>query len=426
MSAKPEPPVRQRRFLGVPLADALWLFYLVFLGLQPLFDPDTTWRTWALVGLLVAVFLPVYGFTHRVIEARPWFWQRGVPGAMVGIAIMAALTLAGATFNTGASVFAIYAGAAAGRLRPRQHALRTLVAIGAVLVVAFLLSPAPWIYRLASFAPAAFFVPVTGLTNLAERERRAAHAKLRMAQEEVEQLATIAERERIARDLHDLLGHTLSTITLKAELASSLATRDPERAAQEMRDVERLSRETLAEVRAAVRGYRGSGLAGELANAKLALEAAGVELDYFLRNLPLQPAAEGVFALALREAVTNVVRHSQARSCRVTLDADGAFVLLTVEDDGAGAADAVQPGSGLSAMQERVRALGGFATLEPSRAANQSGMRLDVGVPVGVALRAEGEEPARGGALARTGDASRSGADAPAEEGAAATRLRPT
>src|SRR5690606_36582020 len=133
-----------------------------------------------------------------------------------------------------------------------------------------------------------------------------------------------------------------------------------------------------------------------------------------------------VFALALREAVTNVVRHSQARSYRVTLDADGAFVLLTVEDDGAGAVDAVQPGSGLPAMQERVRALGGFATLEPSRAANQSGMCLDVGVPVGVALRADGEEPARGGALARTGDASRSGADAPAEEGAAATRLRPT
>ena len=426
MSTDATHPVRQRRFLGVPLMDAAWLFYLVFLFLQPLFDPTSTWLSWALVGAMIAVFVPVYGFTHRVIDARPWLWRHGVPGAVLGIAAMVALTAVGATFNTGASTFAIYAAAAAGKLRPRRYALRVMAGIGVALVVAFFLSPVEWLYRLASFAPAAFFAPVIGLSTLVERERHEANAKLKMAQEEVEQLATIAERERIARDLHDLLGHTLSTITLKAELASNLVTRDPARATREMQDVERLSRETLAEVRAAVRGYRGSGLAGELANAKLALQAAGVELDYFLRNLPLQPAAEGVFALALREAVTNVVRHSQARSCRVTLDADGAFVLLTVEDDGAGAADAVQPGSGLSAMQERVRALGGFATLEPSRAANQSGMRLDVGVPVGVALRAEGEEPARGGALARTGDASRSGADAPAEEGAAATRLRPT
>ena len=142
-----------------------------------------------------------------------------------------------------------------------------------------------------------------------------------MADEEIEHLAKVAERERIARDLHDLLGHTLSLITLKAELARKLVDRDPQRAKQEMLDVEQTSRAALADVREAISGYRGEGLAAELIRARKTLETAGISVDSDIAELPLTPAQETVLALALREAMTNVVRHAQARRCSVQLAA---------------------------------------------------------------------------------------------------------
>ncbi len=145
--------------------------------------------------------------------------------------------------------------------------------------------------------------------------------KLRVANDEIEHLAKVAERERIARDLHDLLGHTLSLITLKAELARKLVDRDPQRAKQEMQDVEQTSRAALADVREAISGYRGQGLATELMRARQTLETAGIAVDCAASEVPLSPAQESVLALALREAVTNVVRHAQAQRCSVRLAA---------------------------------------------------------------------------------------------------------
>src|SRR5690606_2315226 len=180
------------------------------------------------------------------------------------------------------------------------------------------------------------------------------------------------------------LGHTLSTITLKSELAARLAQRDPARAEQEMRDVERISRDALAQVRVAVRGYRSKGLQSEIVNAKLALEAAGVAFDYYVAQLRLTTTAESVLSLALREGITNVVRHAGARTCQVRLEHDGPWIRLRIEDDGNGAerttsprtprdqgeggawdptAEAAVAGSGIDAMRERVRALGGHVAL---------------------------------------------------------------
>lgn len=384
---------RRRLILGVPAPEVPWLLYLGFLVLQPLLDPTSRWGAWLYLMLLVAAFIPVYGWTHRVIGARPWLWRQGVPGATLGIAGMVALTIVGSVVNSGAATFSIYALAAAGKLTPRRYALTVMGVALAGVCAAFLVSSVPVRFRLLSFVPAVVIGPIIGLSVLFDRERRATNAKLRMAQQEVEQLAAIAERERIARDLHDLLGHTLSTITLKSELAASLVSRDPQRAETEIRDVERLSRDTLAEVRSVVRGYRVTGFSGELANAKLALEAANISFDYFVGSLQLQPAAEGVLALALREAVTNVVRHAGATTCRATLDADQAFVTLTVEDNGRGAVAAQEPagsepgGFGLGAMRERARALGGFVTVQPSAGANRAGTRVSVSLPVVAALQ---------------------------------------
>lgn len=394
---------RRRQILGVPAADLPWLVYLALLVWHPIFDPASTWRHWVVAGALCVVFVPIYGWTHRVIGTRSWLWRNGVPGAVLGIAGMLALLLVGATINTGVATFAIFAMAAAGKLSPRRTAFAVMGAAMASLAIAFFISPVPPVFKWPSFLSGAMLGPLIGLGTLFARERRATDAKLRMAQQEVEQLAAIAERERIARDLHDLLGHTLSTITLKAELAANLVDADPTRATGEMRDVEQLSRRTLAEVRSVVRGYRATGLAGEVVSTKLVLEAAGIEFDYFVAKLQLQPAAESVLALALREAVTNVVRHAAASSCTATIEADGAFVTLTVEDDGLGIVAAVgegaapqteTPGFGISAMRERARALGGFVSVEPSSAANRNGTRLTVGLPVGAALMPGEPEPA--------------------------------
>jgi two-component system sensor histidine kinase DesK len=188
-------------------------------------------------------------------------------------------------------------------------------------------------------------------------------------------MARVAERERISRDLHDLLGHTLSVIVLKAELASKLFSRDPERAQNEIHDVETISRDALVQVRAAVRGYRLVGIEGELRNARTALEAAGIRLEAAVEPPGLTPVQETVFALALREAVTNVVRHARAKVCRLTLRQSDRFCELEVADDGQGGA--VVEGSGLLGMRERVEAIGGAVECDGSK-----GTSLRVRVPV--------------------------------------------
>src|SRR5208337_3051105 len=154
-------------------------------------------------------------------------------------------------------------------------------------------------------------ITLVGLGNHHWAVTHCASKKLRQAQGEVEHLAKVAERERIARDLHDVLGHTLSLITLKSELAGKLIDRDPERAGKEIREVEQISRQALTDVRDAIRGYRSQGLVAELAQAKSTLETAGLTVQCDAATTVKLPAVqESVLSLAVREAVTNVVRHA--------------------------------------------------------------------------------------------------------------------
>lgn len=249
---------------------AIYLMYLVFLLSQPAFDPTSTWVTWASAIALMVLFAPLYLWSAGHIDRGPYIRSAdGRPGALLGVICMLLLGLTVSSFNSGATAFFIYAAAVVGHLQPRRRALLWLTGTFALIPIAAAISSVPFPYVFIAFAPAAFFVPVVGLTTIVEAERRCANLRLSMAQDEIGRLATIAERERIARDLHDLLGHTLSSITLKAELASKLAPVDSARAAVEMHDVERISREALAQVRSAVRGYRSRGLEGEVANAKV-------------------------------------------------------------------------------------------------------------------------------------------------------------
>jgi two-component system sensor histidine kinase DesK len=214
----------------------------------------------------------------------------------------------------------------------------------------------------------------TGNTFFAERNRMT--RKLSKANEEIENLAKVAERERIARDLHDVLGHTLSVITLKSELAGKLMDRDPERAGREIREVENISRQALSEVRDAIRGYRSQGLVAELAQAKATLETAGVTVQCdAATTLQLPAMQESVLSLAVREGVTNVVRHANARNCRVRIEQQNGTCRLEIADDGQGFI--TMEGNGLRGMRERVEMLGG--TLDRR---NKSGTTLTITLPL--------------------------------------------
>ncbi|MER6127443.1 sensor histidine kinase [Streptomyces sp. NPDC001795] len=208
--------------------------------------------------------------------------------------------------------------------------------------------------------------------------------ELRKARATVAQLAANEERLRLARDLHDLLGHSLSLITLKSELAGRMLPDHPDKAAQQVADIEQVSRQALVDVREAVTGYRRRRLAAELAGAQVALTAAGVAAD-----VPAEPDLCGVpeerestLAWALREAVTNVVRHSGAERCTVEVirrqTLDGAVLELSVEDNGSVGAGK-GPGNGLTGLTERLEKVGG--TLEAGRVGR--GFRLVARVPVG-------------------------------------------
>ncbi len=345
----------------------LYLVYLGFMFFQPFFDPSFGLTDWVLTFALIAVFLPVY-LTN---------FARGGRDARVGVAVVALLGFVGMFINTGSSCFFIYAACGAPHVvgRPRQ-AVALMAAIFGLVTLAFFLSPLALPERYWAFFPAALFAPLLGTANIFEAEKGRANAKLRRAQGEVERLAKVAERERIARDLHDLLGHTLSIITLKSELASKLARTDPARAGTEMAEVAQVSRGALKEVREAVRGYRLRDLGGELRAAKEMLAAAGVHLESFAQPLTLTPAQEGTLALALREAVTNVVRHAHATRCTVRLTQKGGEARLVVEDDGTGrrAAD----GTGVTGMRERAQGLGGGLSLT----GGSSGTRLLLTLPV--------------------------------------------
>ena len=349
----------------------LYLVFLGFMFFQPFFDSEFGRFDWLLTLVLIAVFLPVYLDNFACGDRR----------AFVGIWLIALLGLVGMFVNTGSSSFFIYAGAGAPHVvaKPRQ-AVMLIAGVLGLMAVSFLFSPVPLPERLWAFLPALIFVPINGAVNIFQAEKNRANAKLRVAHNEIERLAKVAERERIARDLHDLLGHTLSSITLKSELASRLARTDPRRAEHEMGEVAGVSRQALKEVREAVSGYRARTLTSELTHAEGMLAAAGVRLEYFTEPLALPPVQEGTLALALREAVTNVVRHAQASVCTVRvlhiIDSGKSEVRLEVDDDGLGKGG--PDGAGLTGMGERAELLGGRLEIT----GNSSGTRLCLTLPL--------------------------------------------
>jgi two-component system sensor histidine kinase DesK len=369
----------------------VWLVYMV----QPL---DEAWHrpeTWErLLGLAAVVgFCVVYGYGFIVMRnniRRTGQRLRLGPGALL-VAVMAAL--------------AVLLGLAIG-----QDALGTLVYV-TVVVIFGLPGRYAWPVVLLCVAAAlalprlidgwepnddlAVSVFVAGLAVWGVVQIIQRNAQLAAAHAEIARLAVADERNRFARDLHDLLGHSLTVVSVKAELAGRLVRIAPERAEAEMADVQRLAREALTDVRAAVSGYRGVSLDAELAAARTALDSAGIEADLPSSGAAVPPERQELFAWAVREAVTNVVRHSEAKHCRIELTPTS----VTVVDDGRGPGtsghhvrgvgrrrpptptqiepDPITAGHGLAGLRERADAAG--ATLSVARAPD-GGFALRVAV----------------------------------------------
>ncbi len=230
---------------------------------------------------------------------------------------------------------------------------------------------------------AVFSIPLTsfiiGVIVHAERTNEEKDAQLRLSHEEVRRLAATAERERIGRDLHDLLGHTLSLITLKLELSRKLFDRDVDAAKREVEEAEKVARHALAEVRSAVTGIRATDLAAELASARLLLESSRVHLDYTASAVDMPAEIERGLSLVLREAVTNISRHAAASRVHIELRREHASVCMQINDNGRGGL--ARDGNGMSGMRERICAMGGTLSVESPLG---GGTQLRVLVPVPV------------------------------------------
>jgi len=341
------------------------------------------WSVWVFITPLMSG--GVYGFTLRwvvlTLLSYPLFlWlytmalvasPRRAQVAALGMAALCLLLLpwypSGLTYFVFGCVML-----QPGRGRSLLRYVGMLALLNAILVPYAMWLGYPW----QAFVWMPIVSVIIGVIVTVERLDRQRQAVLRLSQEEVRKLAATAERERIGRDLHDLLGHTLSLVALKADLAGRLLQRDPQAAQREIDELGQVARDALGQVRRAVTGIRAAGLAAELAAAKVLLEGEGVSLRVEMDEQAPAPAQETVLALCLREAVTNIHRHARASHVRVALRRDGANWRLQVDDDGRGGA--IRPGNGLEGMRERLQALGGSLRLEPIA---PRGMRLQAELP---------------------------------------------
>jgi two-component system sensor histidine kinase DesK len=346
---------------GVGWAKYLWLCYLLFYFAYLVLQPATP-TAWILSLVALAIFLPLYFYGFKVSGTRL---------IVVSLAIYAIGSLM-MPVNPGANCFFIYAAAFVGFAGSPRLGAWWLIA----LLVGIVAQGWAFHWPLYISIPTFMVAGIVGATNINVAEHRRRGLELRVARDAVAEMARIAERERIGRDLHDLLGHTLSVIVLKSELASKLAERDPARAVREIRDVEQISREALTEVRNAVRGYGSEGLNDAIGNAERVLVAAGIRPHVDCSPLVLEADDERALAFSLREAVTNVIRHAQAQHCWITLTAASGGAVLEVRDDGCGGN--APEGSGLSGMRERLRQVAGTVERTGDR-----GTRLLITLPRG-------------------------------------------
>jgi two-component system sensor histidine kinase DesK len=347
---------RRRRVVATSLG-VLWLGYLAPVGYELV-----TWhRAWPVTlgtAALLVAFIACYVRLNWVGTRAPS--RLAAPYTLVGMVLAVALLLwpLGAGWLT---AYPFYLAATVPFQLPRRWWLAALVGnvlLFVALGVAFGVGAGTIVGVGLALVGISFLVAMFGwLLELM--------VQLRLAREELARLAVSEERLRIARDLHDVLGHRLAAIALKSDLARRLLPTDPDRAATEMAETGAVAREALVEVRATVSGFREASLAGELGTARALLVAAGVEPVVLPPDRELPRAVAEVAGWVVREGVTNVVRHARASRVRIKVVA-GDPVVVEVADDGRGTSDqGVSRGNGLTGLTERVSAVGGRLEVGP-------------------------------------------------------------
>jgi two-component system sensor histidine kinase DesK len=359
----------------------IMLVWTIWIFATPALSGEHDWL-WPTLGSF-AIFLLLYW--------RAYFGpRRHVLWCTLGIAV---LSFALTPMNVGGGeCYLIYACAfVAFTGKGLREAIERMLLLALLYALESLLLGLPW-----AFAASAVLVSMAvGLMNVFFRRNQQQDAELRLSHDEVRRLAAATERERIGRDLHDLLGHTLSLVAVKSELAGRLLEGDPSAARREIAEVERVAREALSQVRSAVTGIRAAGLVAELASARLLLESAGVLFEYRPPAQSLPEQVETTLALVLREAVTNIQRHARATRAEVTVGRELDLAVLHVRDDGRGGIGA--HGNGLTGMRERVEAMGGSLAIRSERG---RGTELTIALPLPAAGPAPLPKPARTSATA--------------------------
>ncbi len=372
-------PRRKLPPFGWALFTAVWLLFpigfviqMLRAGLSPVGMLVFLASMVAFVGVFVWLMLrhpfPDSGLT--LLELRGRF---GLLAVLAALAIFVELA-----YGEGVPWRFMYIVVAASATLPTRHAA-WMVAAATVFAGAFYEVRSGWEAVAEGWV---YLIPfaLIGVGMIAVSRLVATIRELEEARKEISRLAVSEERLRFARDLHDLLGHSLSLITLKSELAGRLLPEDPEKAAGEVRDIEGVARRSLGEVREAVAGYRRPTLSEELDGAREMLEAAGIEVEVENEVGLLPGGADTVLAWTVREGVTNVIRHSRARNCAISLtrNEDGSRAEIT--DDGVGFPEEPNgSGSGLPGLAERVAASGGEFEAEPGPG---GGFRLKVRLPL--------------------------------------------
>jgi two-component system, NarL family, sensor histidine kinase DesK len=337
-----------------------WLIYLVTYGIPWFWAPPSFEQIlFSILGL--CLFLPVYIYSFH-------FSGKAL---LTSIGTMVALAMALIPVGGGWSSLAIYPAMQAARIRPPYIAIWVIIFSILAFFIAGLISRQPLTWWLPSLMMPAL-IAGAALSREAFYDRTQA---LLATQEEVRRLAGMAERERMARDLHDVIGRTLTLVALKADLVARCAATNGDLAASEARFIAVQARAGLSDIRSALAGHAGGSLTNELTVSANALNTAGIDTKIEGHIAAIPPNAGALLAMTLREAVTNVIRHAAASQCLIRITSEGMMTMLIVSDDGKGGP--IVEGNGLMGMRQRLIAAGGTLVVS----ADGSGTKLSASVP---------------------------------------------
>jgi len=336
-----------------------YLAYLAFYFFPWLFKAPTMHDVIA-ACVAIAVFIPIYfhGFKQTGIKSLPH------------VAAMSLVGFAVSPFFGSHGVFHIYAMVQAGYLRPERTAWITVIVLSIIYSIFALLTQQDW---WDFFFPLFMGLMVT-IATISAAGRIEQTQQLQRTRELDQHLAAVGERERIAQDLHDLLGQTLTMVALKSDVATKLFDSKPKQAKQELNEIRDAARGALKDVREAVAGMNRTTINAELKRATQILASANIKLS-LSGNVPnLKPEVDQVLGLAVREAMTNIARHSQAKRARFEVINDETFLTVVIEDDGDN--DTLTEGSGLKGLRKRVDEIGGIIKIEQT-----PGLKMSIQVP---------------------------------------------